>query len=72
MTRIAIVNGRIATGDGILDGATITVADGRIAAIDADGAADTVVNLAGGWLMPGFVDTQVNGGGGVLLNDDPL
>lgn len=71
MTRIAIVNGRIATGDGILDGATITVADGRIAAIDADGAADTVVNLAGGWLMPGFVDTQVNGGGGVLLNDDP-
>ncbi len=23
------------------------------------------------WLAPGFIDTQVNGGGGVLLNDDP-
>ena len=27
--------------------------------------------LAGGLLTPGFVDLQVNGGGGVLFNDDP-
>jgi N-acetylglucosamine-6-phosphate deacetylase len=26
---------------------------------------------AGGWLVPGFIDTQVNGGGDVLFNDDP-
>ena len=26
---------------------------------------------AGIWLVPGFIDTQVNGGGGVLFNDDP-
>jgi len=26
--------------------------------------------LAGGMLVPGFVDLQVNGGGGILLNDD--
>jgi N-acetylglucosamine-6-phosphate deacetylase len=25
----------------------------------------------GAWLVPGFIDTQVNGGGGVLFNDDP-
>jgi N-acetylglucosamine-6-phosphate deacetylase len=25
----------------------------------------------GAWLAPGFIDTQVNGGGDVLLNDDP-
>src|SRR5262249_22181079 len=25
----------------------------------------------GAWLAPGFIDTQVNGGGGVLFNDDP-
>ena len=24
-----------------------------------------------GVLLPGFVDTQVNGGGGVLFNDSP-
>lgn len=27
--------------------------------------------LDGGLIAPGFVDLQVNGGGGVLLNDDP-
>lgn len=28
-------------------------------------------DLQGGWLLPGFLDLQVNGGGGVLLNNDP-
>ena len=26
---------------------------------------------AGAWLAPGFIDTQVNGGGDVLFNDEP-
>jgi N-acetylglucosamine-6-phosphate deacetylase len=26
---------------------------------------------SGAWLVPGFIDTQVNGGGDVLFNDDP-
>lgn len=30
-----------------------------------------VVDLAGGWLLAGFIDLQVNGGGGVLFNNDP-
>lgn len=29
------------------------------------------VELSGGLLTPGFIDLQVNGGGGVLLNQDP-
>ncbi|MBI6629771.1 N-acetylglucosamine-6-phosphate deacetylase [Pontibaca sp. S1109L] len=28
-------------------------------------------DLGGGTLLPGFVDLQVNGGGGVMFNDDP-
>lgn len=31
----------------------------------------TTHTLVGGTLAPGFVDLQVNGGGGVLFNDDP-
>jgi N-acetylglucosamine-6-phosphate deacetylase len=73
MTRIAIVNGRIAAGTGVLDRATLRVDAGRIEAVEpgVTGGADETIDLDGGWLMPGFVDTQVNGGGGVLFNDAP-
>ena len=30
-----------------------------------------LVETEGGMLVPGFVDLQVNGGGGVMLNDQP-
>ena len=30
-----------------------------------------MVDLPGGLIAPGFIDVQVNGGGGVLLNDQP-
>ena len=30
-----------------------------------------VTELAGGLVVPGFVDLQVNGGGGIMFNDDP-
>src|SRR5439155_22863219 len=31
--------------------------------------ASDAVDLGGGWVLPGFIDTQVNVGGGVLFND---
>ena len=34
-------------------------------------AAATNVDLGGGILAPGFIDVQVNGGGGALMNDRP-
>ncbi len=33
--------------------------------------AKEIINLNGGILTAGFIDTQVNGGGGVLFNDSP-
>ncbi|MEQ7874474.1 N-acetylglucosamine-6-phosphate deacetylase [Sphingomonas sp. ASV193] len=71
--RIAIVNGAVVTAGGVLPAATIDIAGGRIAAIEtaAAGDADAHLDLDGGWLVPGFVDAQVNGGGGVLFNDRP-
>jgi N-acetylglucosamine-6-phosphate deacetylase len=74
MTIFRFSNGHVVTPTGVLNDATIVVEDGRITQI-GDAASDQVVDhaidLDGGWLMPGFVDTQVNGGGGVLFNDTP-
>ena len=52
----------------LIDGTSITALLPR-----ADVPANVQVRALpdGLWLAPGFIDTQVNGGGGVLLNDDP-
>ncbi|MBD8618432.1 N-acetylglucosamine-6-phosphate deacetylase [Sphingomonas sp. CFBP 13728] len=74
MTTYRFSNGHIAASTGVLHEATIVVQDGRITQIGdatSDQAVDHAIDLYGGWLMPGFVDTQVNGGGGVLFNDTP-
>jgi N-acetylglucosamine-6-phosphate deacetylase len=68
MTVHSFTNGHIVTPAGVLDAATIDVESGIITALTAEGRADAT-DLAGGWVMPGFIDTQVNGGGGVLFND---
>ena len=69
MTRFRFVNGHVATSGGVLPGAEIVVDGDRIASIGAvEGSADTI-DLNGGWVVPGYIDTQVNGGGGVLFND---
>jgi N-acetylglucosamine-6-phosphate deacetylase len=53
--------------------ALVTVADGRIEAVSFTGAAParTTALPPDTILAPGFIDIQVNGGGGVLLNDEP-
>jgi N-acetylglucosamine-6-phosphate deacetylase len=55
--------------------AAVAIGDGRIAAIGPanEVTADCPKTLmpAGSFLAPGFIDLQVNGGGGVLLNDQP-
>jgi len=70
MTRHSFTNGHIVTPGGTLSAATITVENQIITAIDAEADAGAT-DLDGGWVMPGFIDTQVNGGGGVLFNDTP-
>ena len=70
---IALTNGRVLTEGGFRDDLVVTVADGRIASIrPRDGApSGETHDLDGRMLVPGFIDTQVNGGGGVLFNDCP-
>jgi len=70
MTLHSFTNGHIVTPLGTLSAATIGI-EGEIIAAITPGAADDAIDLDGGWMMPGFIDTQVNGGGGVLFNDTP-
>ena len=70
----AFRNGKLLTDAGIETGKTLLVRDGRIEALLSARetlGADRVIDLAGDLLAPGFIDCQVNGGGGQLFNDDP-
>ncbi len=75
MTATAFSNGLIFTGDGYRRESALLVEGDRISDIvradDARARAAEQVDLAGRLLLPGFVDVQVNGGGGVLFNDLP-
>ena len=72
---IALVNGRVLTDGGFRDNVTVLVTGDRIAGVVplGDGLPEDVPvhDLRGAALLPGFVDCQVNGGGGVLFNDAP-
>ncbi len=71
----AFVNGQVFTPAGFITGHTVLIDGTRIkaiiSAVDERARGAAVVDLAGRRLLPGFIDVQVNGGGGVLFNDVP-
>jgi N-acetylglucosamine-6-phosphate deacetylase len=71
----ALVNGTVLTAAGLERGLAVLVDAGRITAVLDVGdprVRDTVWHdLGGRMLLPGFIDCQVNGGGGVLFNHAP-
>lgn len=71
---LALTGARIFDGADWHDDAALVVSGGLVEAIvgrDAVPANAETIDLGGGLLAPGFVDLQVNGGGGVMLNDHP-
>jgi N-acetylglucosamine-6-phosphate deacetylase len=72
---IALINGRVLREQALVDGQCVLLEGGRILDIvprnhpSCRGARQ--VDLGGNLLLPGFIDSQVNGGGGVLFNDAP-
>lgn len=73
MTATALVGALVFDGEALLEGRAVIVEAGRIVGLvrDADVPAGTEQKKIAGILAPGFIDTQVNGGGGVLFNDTP-
>lgn len=82
---LALINGRVLTQAGFVEDHVVMIAAGRIqavipreqwqreraAAVGLREEKQATYDLNGQYLVPGFIDTQVNGGGGVLFNDDP-
>ena len=74
MSTFALTNAQVLTDDGFQSGIAVLVENGRIAALlPESGLPDGVArrDLGGNFLLPGFIDVQVNGGGGVLFNNAP-
>lgn len=69
----ALAGGRVVAADGVRDDVSVQVAGGVIAAVGAHphprGAG--TVDLAGAWLLPGYIDLHVHGGGGHSVAGSP-
>ena len=72
MTTQVFHNGHILTERGFETGVCVVVEDGHIVAVlhGPPPAIGEHIDLQGGSLVPGFIDMQVNGGGGVLFNNE--
>ncbi|MDP3316315.1 MAG: N-acetylglucosamine-6-phosphate deacetylase, partial [Devosia sp.] len=73
MTKIAITGARIFDGASWHERSALVINDGVVEGlVAADSPTDaTRVAADGAMIVPGFVDLQVNGGGGALLNLTP-
>jgi N-acetylglucosamine-6-phosphate deacetylase len=73
--RSALINARILLGSELHERLALVIENGLIASIVAQDDPEIVglqcYDCQGNILLPGFIDVQVNGGGGVLFNDDP-
>ena len=72
---VALVNARVLGDDGLVDGRCVLLEGERILDVvaESDPRCQSAErrDLGGKLLLPGFIDSQVNGGGGVLFNDAP-
>lgn len=71
----ALINGRVLTDYAIESNLAVLIENGNISAVvdknDKRVRNTQQYDLLGRYLLPGFIDCQVNGGGGVLFNDVP-
>ena len=75
VNRTALLNGRVLIDSELVENRCLLIEDDRIVDVvepaDPRCASAHKHDLGGKLLLPGFIDLQVNGGGGVLFNDAP-
>lgn len=74
MRDLLITRATVLLPNEVAENHAVAIQGGRIIALSQ--AAESfdqlpTLDLQGDWLVPGFIDLQVNGGGGVLFNDAP-
>ena len=72
MSPLVFHSGSILTERGFETDACVLVEDGHIVAVlhGPPPAQGEQIDLRGGYLVPGLIDVQVNGGGGVMFNNE--
>jgi N-acetylglucosamine-6-phosphate deacetylase len=73
MTDFALTGARIFDGSEFYENSAVIVKGNKITGIRNGSWREGIpqIKLGGGYLVPGFIDVQVNGGGGALLNQNP-
>jgi N-acetylglucosamine-6-phosphate deacetylase len=72
--RVALVNGRLLLDSLLVESNALVVDGTRITSIEPVAGLDSAMSrydLNNAIVVPGFIDVQVNGGGGILFNDAP-
>ena len=70
----ALTGGAVYTGDFVLHGHAVVIEDGKITDLPPESRLPKgirTIQVNGCAVAPGFIDAQVNGGGGALFNGDP-
>lgn len=71
--QLLLAGGRVVVPGLVLDGGWVAITDARIVAVGtaAPPAAARTHDLAGAWLLPGFIDVHTHGGGGYDVTASP-
>jgi len=72
--RSVLINARVFDGERLHTGLNVVVESGRITALTSEALNPETArtwDVQGRLLAPGLVDIQVNGGGGIMFNDEP-
>ena len=69
MSTLQIKNAKVVLPDSIKE-TDVLVENGKIVAIGATKSANRTIDASGCYIMPGFIDIHVHGGGGADFMDD--